>query len=221
MSKLVKGMYKKMPGGNRTGKPIIMENGKVINVNETVIESKAIEEGMEYVSRMTAGLATGVMAMDEEYCKLQKKIIADLIKEQAIETQKKIVKMDKVVKNKYANAYKVHEEVLDRMYEQSAQIAKDNSISFFVDSDDKVYKVSNSGPIGCVSKMSDRFEQINLKELKENIEERIAKREESKRSRGIAKEYVDADRKTKKKTTKKKTTKKKVKKTKAKKGDRK
>ena len=39
MSKIRHGEYKKMPGGNPTDQCIVMENGKVVNPNDMVVES--------------------------------------------------------------------------------------------------------------------------------------------------------------------------------------
>lgn len=76
------------------------------------------------------------------------------------------------------------------MYVQSAQIAADNSLSFYVNDEDEVYQISSTGPIACVDKMGGGWRRIDLKELKKNIEAREARAAElRKKNKGAQTNY--------------------------------
>jgi hypothetical protein len=221
--------YRSMPGGNPHDRPVLMKDGKVIDQDATVIEDNIIAESMRYISKMTKGLATGVMSQDEEYIKLQNKVINELIVEKSSETRSKIEVRAKETRRKYADAHKVHQKVLDEMYAKSAQLAKDNTISFYVNDENQVFKIASSTPIALSSSTGGRWRRIDLEELKKDMDARAAKRASDRKEREAAKEAekkVSADKlnsmlkKKAKKTTKKKTVAKK-KKVKAKKNGRK
>ena len=57
--------YKSMPGGNPHNRPVLIDHGRTIDQDATVIEDGIIADSMRYISRMTAGLATGSMSQDE------------------------------------------------------------------------------------------------------------------------------------------------------------
>lgn len=200
--------YKSMPGGNPHDRPILMKDGKVIDQDATVIEDTVIADGMRYIAKMTKGLATGVLSQDEEYIELQNKIIEDLIQKKSSETRSKIEKKSKNIVRQYADAHKCHQEVLDKMYVQSAQIAKDNSLSFYVNDENEVYQINSTGPIGCVDKMGGGWRRINLKELKKNIEDRLHRQALAEKEKQVKSNYEkieDALNKFNKPKTKKKS----------------
>ena len=164
--------YKCMPGGNPNNRPILMKDGKVIDQDATVIEDKVIAESMRYISKMTRGLATGVLSQDEEYIKLQSKIIEELIVEKSSETRTKIETESKQRIRQYADAHRCHQKALDKMQGLSAQTAKENSISFFVNDENQAYRHGSGSPIGMTTHMGGGWTRIDLKELKKNIEAR-------------------------------------------------
>lgn len=206
----------------KVGQPIVMEDGKVIDMDETVIGSKAITEGMEYVSKMSIGLATGTLSNDEAYLKFQEKILTEMIKEQTSKTRIAVEKEERVIKNRYSNAAQVQQDVLDTMYAMSSRLANESALSFLVNDidDDHTFQVSRGGPVSVTDKMGGGWKRIDFKELKKNIEAREAKLEALKKDR-LEKKNADIDKSKVKKTTKKKVAKKKVSKKKVKKSDRK
>lgn len=209
------------PGGNPHDRPILMRDGKIIDQDATVIEDSIIADGMRYISKMTRGLATGVLSEDEEYIRLQNRVIDGLIKTKSSETRKKIETDSKQKIKQYAEAHKVHQQALDKMYAKSSRLAKDNTLNFFIDDNNEVYQTVSSAPVVVGDGMSGRWRRINLRELKKNIDEREAKYEAARKEREAAKEaekkkFADkmnsmAKKKTKKKA-KKKIAKKKTKK---------
>ena len=219
-----KSSYTSSPSGINVGRPVLMKDGKVIDQDATVIEDKIIAESMRYISKMTRGLATGVLSQDEEYIKLQSKIIEELIVEKSSETRTKIETESKQRIRQYADAHRCHQKALDRMQGLSAQTAKENSISFFVNDENQVYRYGSSSPVGMTTHMGGGWTRIGLKELKKNIEARKAAAAELRKKKGpqSTHEKIDdaldkfnksADKKkskAKKKTVAKKTTKKKV-----------
>ncbi len=203
--------YKCMPGGNSHNRPILMKDGKVIDQEATVIEDKVIADGMRYIAKMAKGLATGVLSQDEEYIKLQNRVMEGLIKTKSSETRTKIEKEARKTINQYADAHKCHQRVLDQMYAQSKQIAADNSLSFYVNDENEVYQISSTGPIGCVDKMGGGWKRIDLKELKKNIDERNARAAELRKKKGPQGTHEKIDDALNKFNSKKKKTKKKSK----------
>ena len=225
-------------------RPILFKDGKVVDQDATVIQDSIIAESMRYISKMTRGLSTGVLSQDEEYIKLQDKIIEDLIVKKSAEASENIEKDSKRNIRDYAEAHRCHQDTLDKMHLKAAQVAKDNGVSFFVDDDGDVCQTEGNFPIVCSDQMSGKWKRINCKELKDNIEDRLGikvKEVKPKNFQDIANEAdalasADKERRvailankisaatmkqSKKKTTKKKTIKKVVaKKKKAKKRDR-
>ncbi len=205
-------------GKRKVGQPIVMEDGKVIDMDKTVIGSEAITEGLLYVSKMSIGLATGTLSNDEQYLRFQKKILTNLITEQTSKTRIAVEKEERVIKNRYSNAAQIQQDALDNMYAMSSRIAEESTLSFLVNNNDPDFQVSRGGPVFVTDRMGGGWKRIDLKELKKNIEARKAKLEKLKIDR-LKKKNVDIDNsKAKKKITKKKLAKKKT--TKAKKRDR-
>jgi len=191
------------------GQPIVMENGKVIDTNKTMIGSKAITEGLEYVSRMSIGLATGTLSTDETYLKFQEKILTELIKEQTSKTKIAVEKEERTIKMKYSNAAQIQQDVLDKMYAMSSRLADESALSFLVnDVDaDHTFQVSRGGPVFVTDRMGGGWKRIDLKELKKNIEARQAKMEKLRKAR-LEKKNADIDKSKAKKKSKKKAKKK-------------
>lgn len=187
--------------------PIVMEDGKVIDMDKTVIGSEAITEGLLYVSKMSIGLATGALSNDEQYLRFQKKILTNLIKEQTLKTRIAVEKEERVIKNRYSNAAQIQQDALDTMYAMSSRLADESTLSFLVNNDiedDHTFQVSRSGPVFVTDRMGGGWKRIDLKELKKNIEAREAKMEKLRKDR-LEKKNADIDKsKAKKKTTKKK-----------------
>jgi hypothetical protein len=101
------------------------------------------------------------------------------------------------------------------MHALSAQVAKENSISFFVNDENQVYRVSSSSPVGMTRNLSGGWRRIDLKELKKNIEAREKAAAERRKKKGpqTTHEKIDdalAKFNKKKSKAKKKITKKKV-----------
>ena len=222
-----KGEFRSMPGGNKTDQgPIIMENGKVIHLDQTMIGTEAIQKGLEYISKIAEGLATGTMAMDEDYLSFRQKAMADLIESQAQEIKKNIETEEKKIKSRYGNAATAQEEALQQIREQTRRITEDNKLTFYVGEDDDIlYHVGTDGPVGAKGPLGGRYKQIDFEQLKQMIEAREARaaelrakkkgtnmRGEDKSGRSVSKSDVDTYKKTSKKKAKKKTTKKATKK---------
>jgi len=176
--------YKSMPGGNSHDRPILMKDGKVIDQDASVIEDKVIADGMRYIVKMTQGLATGVMSLDEEYIELQNKVLQEIIAERSSTIRKKIEQESKQKINQYIEAHKCHDRALRHMYDQSAQIAKDNSVSFFVNDENEVYRLGSNTPVSMSRNMGGGWRRIDLKELKKNIEAREAAAKELRKQKG-------------------------------------
>lgn len=176
--------YKSMPGGNSHDRPILMKDGKVIDQDASVIEDKVIADGMRYVVKMTRGLATGVMSLDEEYIELQNKVLEGIITERSSAIRAKIEKESKQKINQYIEAHKCHDKALQHMYAQSAQIAKDNSVSFFVNDDNEVYRLEANTPVSMSRNMGGGWRRIDIKELKKNIDARNKAAAELRKEKG-------------------------------------
>jgi hypothetical protein len=202
--------YKCMPGGNPHNRPVLMKDGKVIDQDATVIEDKVIADGMRYIVKMTKGLATGVMSQDEEYIELQNKILKDLIKEKSSDIRKEIETSSRLKIRAYADAHKCHQKALDKMQALSAQTAKENSISFFVNDDNQVYRYGSNSPVGMTANMGGGWTRIDLKDLKKNIEAREKATAEYKKKNGPQTTHEKIDDALAKFNKKKSKTKKKV-----------
>jgi len=159
--------------------PIIMENGKVVDLNKSMIGSKAIQSGMEYIAKMSEGLSTGSLSNDEEFVTFRRKIMNELIVEKSEEVRKNVEKEEKDIKGKYSNAAQVQKDALATMQEISRQVAKDNSITFYHDDDfNIIYNVGGTVPVECRGPLGGRYKQIDLKQLKNEIAERDKKADE-------------------------------------------
>lgn len=159
--------------------PIIMEDGKIIDLAKSMIGSKAIQSGMEYISKMSEGLSTGSLSSDEEYVAFRRKVMGDLIVEKSEEVRKNVEKEEREIKGKYSNASQVQADALATMQEISRQVAKDNTVTFYHDDDyNIIYNVGGTVPVEARGPLGGRYKQIDLKELKKSIDERNSKSDE-------------------------------------------
>lgn len=184
---------------NRSNNPIIMKDGQIIDPEKTIIDNSVIEEGMRYVSKMSIGLATGVLANDEEYISFQKEIISNLIKKQASKTHVDIENKSKQKQSTYENSRQVHEDALKRMRGQVDEVTKDNILTFYEEDDGfikTVHSVSGITPVGLSSgsPVGKDWEKINIEELKSLNDERMRIAKE----KNMKKDTPESSKKTKK-----------------------
>ena len=167
--------YKCIPGGNPSSRPILMKDGKVIDQDATVIEDKIIADSMRYISKMTKGLATGVLSHDPEYIELQDKVLGELISKKLAEVKKEIEVTSKRILRDYADAHKAQDRALAKMQAVSAKSAKSDGYSFYVGEDNNIYKSYVPGGTPLFGKGCPAWTRLNIGDLKKDIDDRRAK----------------------------------------------
>jgi len=180
-------------------KPIVFKDGVRVDMssmNEQWIDGDILEEEMNYISRMTEGLATGTMTGDKEYIYLKNKVVKDMISDKVISLKKRLCKMAKQKNDIYDHAEIIQDKALQRIQNYAKQIAKDNKTAIYLDELTGEYKISNNPvPISLRHSNDNYLGRWHVMDIKQ-IEKEIADREEAiKEIKKITKQTDDADEK--------------------------
>jgi len=213
--------------------PIVYRDGKKVEMNvgsSDWLDGSVIQKEMEYISRMTEGLATGTKSSDKEYIALKEKIINDLIGDKVASLKKDLCKTAKKKTNIYRIAEEKQKEATERIHDIAKASAKDNSQAIRLNDATGEYEIFGAHKKSNVAKRhysdlgSHRWQNIDGAELHDEMNKRKCRAETIKKVAESKLENIVKEVKkktTKKKIVNKKIAKKKVVKKKAKKNDRK
>jgi hypothetical protein len=160
--------------------PVVFKDGKKVDmsaVSDQWIDGGILQEEMQYVSKMTEGLATGTMSGDKDYIELKNKVVQDMIRDKVVSLKKRLSTMAAKKSNIYDHAQKVQDEALQRVQSYAAQIAKDNKIEIYLDDKSGEYMIKRDiNPISARRTSSNahsyKWHTIDAKMLKEEMKKR-------------------------------------------------
>lgn len=179
-----------------TDNPIIFDNGYKASSNQMEIDEAPIADAMRYISKMTAGIATGVLSDDKDYIKLQRKFVDLMIRDKAKEVKNEVEKRLQKKRNRYSNIPSIQKKALDDMRECVAKVTEEHGVHIFIDHEGRCVAVNNPEDIEGMTAISGSWTKVTMRELKDIRDAKEKKRLEKKSK---AKKVV-----TKKKVTKKK-----------------
>ena len=147
-----------------TNNPVIFDNGYKVNSNYIKVDGKPIADAMRFISKMTSGIVTGVLAEDKEYIRLQRKFIDLMIRDKVKEVKREVEEKIKVTKDKYSIIAEGRQEALDSMRESVAKVTKEHSLYIFMNTEGECVSVTDPKDI---EKISGSWTQVSLRELKD------------------------------------------------------
>jgi hypothetical protein len=168
----------------RKDPPVVFKDGKKVDmsaVSDQWIDGGILQEEMQYISKMTEGLATGTMSGDKDYIELKNKVVQDMIRDKVVSLKKRLSTMAAKKSNIYDHAQKVQDEALQRVQSYAAQIAKDNKIEIYLDDKSGEYMIKRD-----INPISARRTSSNAHSYKwHTIDAKILREELKKRGEGI------------------------------------
>ena len=205
-------------------KPTVFKDGKKVDmslVSDQWIDGDILRKEMDYIARMSEGLATGTMSDDVEYIDLKNEVVKGMIDKKVESLKKKLSQEAKKKSEIYDHATIIQNRVKQDFQKRVSESAKDHPSNIEISGP---YK-SDRGymPISLGGYVSPKWNLMNVDQIKQEIEKRqetlrtIKEKEKEIEDEKVLKEVQDklkSQKKTKKKETKKKAVKKNVRKNK-------